>query len=195
MGLIHNLNIPLVSGCIFFSFYPKRLKVPSDFAFFRYSLVMSVLCARQGGGDYWCCSQSSVMNVWESIGDCCSWKNGYQGREIFPSTWILGSSLTITQRVKSFVNCLQNPEVLRASEHLILLIRKLINMSVVNRCWNKVSCLNMKERDGCCSKQLPLNQLHGWFWYESNRSPFHSSVYCLLVTALWARKSDSPTLC
>lgn len=80
------------------------------------------------------------------------------------------------------------------SEHLILLVRILINMSVVNRCWNEVSCLNVKERDCCCSKQLPLNQLHGWPWYGSNQS---FSLLCPLAPydRCSVGKKMTPPLC
>lgn len=69
MGLIHNLNIPLITAlllfCFFFSFSLKRLKVPSHFFFFPFfsfffvcflfpsllSLVIAVLCAGQAGNE------------------------------------------------------------------------------------------------------------------------------------------------
>lgn len=98
VGLIHNLNIPLVSGCIFF-FLTKEIKGSFRFCIFLllFSHVSFVCCGRRWKSvlsGHWCCSQSSVMDVWESIGDCCSLKNGYQGGEIVgkyfqaPGSWV-----------------------------------------------------------------------------------------------------------
>lgn len=156
MGLIHNLNIPLVSGCFFFPpFLTSEIKGSSrSYIFSLLSLVVSVLCTGQAGNekpssvtiDATPRAQWWIFRRCLSIGGCFSPRNVYWGREMFQRRQDLGSSLafevTLTQClwVKCFANHMQTTvQCYMLSKHLIFLVAKVIDMSVVSRCWNEAS--------------------------------------------------------